>query len=68
MVYGKLLSVDLVLERVVLDNGVGDGLAISVVGATITLNGNPAVLSDLQAGDKVKLHNDPVTLCEANRF
>lgn len=39
----------------------------NVAGATVTLNGKKADLSDLQAGDLVNLKGSPVTAVEATR-
>lgn len=35
--------------------------------ATVTLNGDPSALTDLQAGDKVNLSGDPATSVSATR-
>jgi hypothetical protein len=67
MTSGTFVRCDCDSEELTLSGNGGSETTASVQGATVTLDGKKADLSDLKPGDKVKLSGSPVTAVEATR-
>lgn len=64
---GTFVGCDCDANEVTLSDAGGNETTTNVQGATVTLNGNAAKLSDLKTGDAVKLNGDPVSSVVATR-